>query len=248
MKKLLLLTISLVSLSISGQSRTNSVKELTIGEFKSWVKGNDISGWDFDKGEEWKERKGYLRVGGNLSTIDIYEKDNGIKRYKKTIKSKTKQNFNEIGVIRIEYKGEKYIGIGIESIDGRYKYPSIYEDWYTYTDYGVYLFKNDDLLTLNNLGDELDLKVLIGTYGDSLNREKKYQSCYDNLKFLLKESDNDNEFFKFKKTKSDGKEVVRFLLPQKIKKYGSTKLIDFENHYFEVNMEVFNKLINLLNE
>ena len=27
-----------------------------------------------------------------------------------------------------------------------------------------------------------------------------------------------------------------------------TYLLFFENHYFEVNMEVFNKLINLLNE
>jgi hypothetical protein len=245
MKKLLLLTISLVSLSISGQSRTNSVKELTIGEFKSWVKGNDISGWDFDKGEEWKERKGYLRVGGKVSSIDINEKYNSSNKQNR---SYTPQNFTEWGVIKVTYKGGEYVGFGIETVGGRYEYPSIYENWYTFINYNVYLFEKEELLKLETLDGILDLKVLMGTYGDRLNREKKYQSCYDNLKFLLKESDNDNEFFKFKKTKSDGKEVVRFLLPQKIKKYGSTKLIDFENHYFEVNMEVFNKLINLLNE
>ncbi|NQV77065.1 MAG: hypothetical protein HQ490_01770 [Lutibacter sp.] len=246
MKKLLLLIVLLVSLSINSQSRTNSVKELTIGEFNSWVSGDNVSGWDFDKGEEWKERKGYLRVGGSVSTIDIYEKDNGIKNYKDIIKSKTIQNFNEIGVIQIEFKGEKYFGFGVETVGGRYKYPSIYEDWYTFIDYNIFLFKSEDLLKLNTLNGELDLKVFVGTYGDSLNREKKYQSCYDNLKYLLENSDSDNEILKFKKTESNGLEVVRFLLPQKIKNYGKTELIDFENHYFEVSIQKFNELLSLI--
>ena len=85
----------------------------------------------------------------------------------------------------------------------------------------------------------------MGTYGDSLNKEKKYKSCYDNLKFLLEKGDSDNEIFKFKKTESDGVNVVRFLTSQKISKYGD-KLIDFENHYFEVNMEKFNELLSLI--
>ena len=244
MKKLLLLLFLFVGLNVYSQSRTNPVKELTIGEFKSWVNGDDVSGWDFDKGEEWKERKGYLRVGGDVSIMDIYEKNDGVKTYKNILKSKTTQNFNEIGVIQIEFKGEKYFGFGIETIGGRYKYPSIYEDWYTFINYNIFLFESEELLKLNTLNGETDLKVFIGTYGDSLNREKKYQSCYDNLKYLLENNDTDNEIFKFKKTQSDGQEVVRFLLPQKIRKYGNTELIDFENHYFEVPSEQFNDLLS----
>ena len=234
-----------VGLGVYSQSRVNAVKQLTIGEFQSWVIGDNVSGWDFDKGEEWKERKGYLRVGGNQAFIDIYEKYE-VKRYKDEIKSRTPQNFNEIGIIQITFKGEKYIGFGIEKVDGRYKYPSIMEDWYTEIDYHIYVFENNELSKLEDgFAGVSDLKVFKGTYGDGLNRDKKYQSCYDNLKFLFENEDRDNEIFKFKITESDGLEVVRFLLPQKISQYGA-KPIDFENHYFEISMEKFNELLSLI--
>ena len=244
MKKLSVLLILFMGLSVYSQSRTSSKKDLIIGEFQSWVIGDDVSGWDFDK-EEWKERMGYLRVGNKLTTIDIYEKDNGVKIFKEELKSYTPQNFNEWGVIKVTYKGEEYVGFGIETVRGRYKYPSIKEDWYTFINYNVYLFEKEELLKLETLDGILDLKVLMGTYGDSLNRDKKYQSCYDNLKFLFEKGDKDNEIFKFKKTESDGVNVVRFLTSQKISKYGD-KPIDFENHYFEVNMEKFNELLSLI--
>ena len=246
MKKLLFLLTILIGFSSYSQSRTNAKKDLIIGEFQSWVKGDDLSGWDFDKGEEWKERKGYLRVGDDSSYLDIYEKNDGIKRNKKTIKSYTPQNLNEWGVIKVTYKGEEYVGFGIETVLGRYEYPSIYEGWYTEIYYNVYLFEKEELLKLESLDGILDLKVLIGTYGDSLNKEKKYKSCYDNLKYLFENKDTDNEIFKFKKTESDGVNVVRFLTSQKIAKYGDTKLIDFENHYFEINIEKFNELLSLI--
>ena len=75
MKNLFILVL-VFSLNGYSQSRSTPKKLLKMGEFKSWVKGDDISGWDFDKGEEWKERKGYLRVGGKVSSIDINEKYN----------------------------------------------------------------------------------------------------------------------------------------------------------------------------
>jgi hypothetical protein len=241
MKKLSLLLLFAFTLSSYSQSRTNPKKDLIIGEFQSWVKGDDLSGWDFDK-EEWKERKGYLRVGKDVDYIDINEKYNSTNTESK---SRTLQNLNEWGVIKVTYKGKEYVGFGIETVGGRYKYPSIREDWYTYINYNVYLFEKEELLKLETLDGILDLKVLIGTYGDSLNKEKKYKSCYNNLKFLLEKGDRDNEIFKFKKTESDGVNVVRFLTSQKISKYGY-KPIDFENHYFEVNMEKFNELLSII--
>ena len=245
MKKLIFLLTLLIGFSSYSQSRTNAKKDLVIGEFQNWVSGDDVSGWDFDKGEEWKERMGYLRVGSRPTIMDIHEKDNGVKRYKERIKSYTPQNFNEWGVIKVTYKGKEYVGFGIETVGGRYKYPSISEDWYTFINYNVYLFEKEELLKLETLDGILDLKVLMGTYGDSLNKEKKYKSCYDNLKYLFENKDTDNEIFKFNKTESEGLKVVRFLTSQKISKYGS-KPIDFENHYFEVNMDKFNKLLSLI--
>ena len=243
-KNLAIILSLLVGFSSYSQSRTNPKKELFIGEFQSWVTGDNVSGWDFDKGEEWKERKGYLRVGSDVSSIDIYEKGKDrIKSNIDKIKSNTPQNFNEWGVIKVTYKGKEYVGFGIEIVGGRYEYPSIYENWYTFIDYNVYLFEKEELLKLETLDGLVDLKVFIGTYGNSLNKEKKYKSCYDNLKFLFENKDTDNEIFKFKKTESEGLKVVRFLTSQKIEIY---KPIDFENHYFEVNMEKFNELLSLI--
>ena len=241
MKKLIFLLTLLIGFGSYSQSRTNAKKDLVIGEFQNWIIGDNVSGWDFDK-EEWKERKGYLRVGKDVSSIDIFEKYNSTSTENK---SKSPQNFNEWGVIKVTYKGEEYVGFGIETVGGRYKYPSIYEDWYTFINYNIYLFEKEELLKLESLDGILDLKVLMGTYGDYLNKEKKYKSCYTNLKYLFENKYRDNEIFKFKKTESEGLKVVRFLTAQKISKYGP-KPIDFENHYFEVNMEKFDELLSLI--
>ena len=64
------------------------------------------------------------------------------------------------------------------TVGGRYEYPSIREDWYTYISYNVYLFEKEELLKLETLDGILDLKVLMGTYGGSLNKEKKIPAEY----------------------------------------------------------------------
>ena len=245
-KKLVFLLTLLIGFSSYSQSRITPKKDLVIGEFQSWVKGDDVSGWDFDKGEEWKERKGYLRVGDKSTFLDIYEKSGVSKRNIERIKSYTQQNFNEIGVIRVTYKGEEYVGFGIEKVTGWYRYPSIQRDWYTEIYYYVYLFKNDELSKLEDLDGIADLDIFIGSYGDIYDKSTRYQGCYDGLKYFFENGDTDNETLKIKKTDSDSEKVVRFLLPQEIKKYGDTKLIDFENHYFEVNVEKFNELLSLI--
>ena len=176
MKKVILTIVAALFCSICfSQSRTNPKKDLIIGEFQSWVKGDDVSGWDFDKGEEWKERKGYLRVGDKSTFLDIYEKSGVSKRNIERIKSYTQQNFNEIGVIRVTYKGEEYVGFGIEKVTGWYRYPSIQRDWYTEIYYYVYLFKNDELSKLEDLDGIADLDIFIGSYGDIYDKGRRYQ-------------------------------------------------------------------------
>ena len=246
LKNLILTFVIFFSLFSYSQSRVNPKKDLMIGEFKLWALGDDISGWDLDKGEEWKERKGYLRVGKSVDFIDINEKYQ-LKGYITESKSRTPQNFNEIGVISVNYKDKKYIGLALEKVEGTYRYPSIKEDYYTFESHYVYLFEEDELRKLENLNGELELKVFLGTYGDRFLSEKKYQSCYENLKFLFEAGRNlEDEIFKLKRTESEGEEVVRFLTPQTISRYG--KLIDFDNHYFEVSLDKFNELISLLFE
>lgn len=229
--------------SVYSQDRINPTPDLIIGEFKSWVNGDNVSGWDFDNGEVWKERKGYLRIGSDVAYIDIDEKYNS---KLDEPRSRTSQNFNEIGVIQVEYKGEKYNGLGIEEVGGSYRYPTIKEDWETYIYYRILLFKSEDLLKLDNLEDSMDLRVFIRSNCDRFEIDKKYESCYASLKSHLESErlGNNAHVIKLKKTKSGDKEVIRFLLPQYMSKY--SKLIDFENHYFEVPINEFNNLLSLL--
>ena len=231
-------TFLLITLYTQSQKQVNPEKVLNIGEFKHWIYGEDTSGWDFDN-EQWMERKGYLRVGDEVGFIDIAEKYEQIKT---EAKSRTPQNFNDLGIIKVSFKGEEYIGFGIEKVEGRYRYPAIPKDYYTYLSFYIYLFKENELQKLDKIEGEVVLNVFLGTKGDPLLKDKEYQSCYANLKTLFEYGKNlENEFVKFKKhTYIEGMEVVRFLLPQIISRYNEP--IDFDNHYFEVTLQEFNEL------
>lgn len=239
--QLFLITFSFFSfLNIFSQSRENTEKSLIINQFIKWKTGNDINGWEFNDGE-WKSRLGYLSTGENKSFVELYEKYNDFR----TAKSYSKQNFEEIGVLSLTYKGQKYIGLGIKSLDGRYKYPTINKDWIVYENYYIFVFTLDEISKLLTLENELVLKPNYGTYGNLSEIEKKYESCYENLNFLFSNGISyDKWVFNVKKTKSEDKDVFRFLLP--IKTNYKKNLIDFNNNYFEVSITEFNLLLDLI--
>jgi len=241
-----IITFSLLFIVIMGfsQSRVNPKKSLEIGEFKVWVKSSEVLGWDFNN-EEWKSRKGYLRVGDDVGFLDINEKYN---LPIDEIKSRTNQNFNEIGVLSVNFEENNYIGVGVEKIGGRYQYPSIREDWYYYNNYYIFVFDKDELEKLNSFDGVIELTPILGAYGDSLKRDTKFQSCYENVKYLLENGSYYQWKFILKKTTNGENDVVRFLLPQKIKSYGKSNLLDFENHYFEVSLDKFNDLLITINK
>ena len=232
MKKLLLLSLLSITF-VKSQSRVNPDKELKIGDIEFWLKSGEVSGWDFDKGEEWKERDGYLRVG-YTGILDICEKYN---ESVSICKSHTDQNFNEIGVVSVWYNDVEYVGLAVEKTLGRYKYPALKMDWYTYKLYNIYLFESFELEKLKDLNGEVDLQVFIGAYST-----ESYQGCYDDLRYIFKNGDSDVEFLKFKNTSDGDKEVVRFLLTQKTNSYTDSELINFDEHYFEVTKDKFKSL------
>jgi hypothetical protein len=249
MKKVLLvlvIEICLVS-NIFSQSRETPKETLEIGDFKSWVKGDDVLGWDFHNGK-WESRKGYLRVGDGAGFIDINEKyDQPIEESK----SRTDQNFNEIGVLSINYEGNNYIGLGIEKQSGRYRYPAIKEDWIYQNVYYIFAFSKEEIDKLYTIDGTIELNTTVGAIGKSLEKEKKYKSCYEDIKYCMPLVDEKNSCTQYKlvikKTTDDDNDVIRFLIPQRVRDYGKSNSVEFTNHYFEVSLDKFNELLVMIN-
>lgn len=247
-KALLVLVIGMCLITnLFSQSRETPKETLEIGDFKSWIKGDDVLGWDFHN-EKWNSRKGYLRVGNGAGFIDINEK------YEKPIgesKSRTDQNFDEIGVLNIVYEGNNYIGLGIEKQSGRYRYPAIKEDWIYENVYYIFVFSKEEIDKLNTIDGTIELKTTVGAIGKSLEKEKKYQSCYGDIKYCMPLVDDKYPCTQYKlvikKTTDDDNDVIRFLIPQKVRDYGKPNLVDFTNHYFEVSLDKFNELLDMIN-
>ena len=247
LKALTLLLFSLISNSSFAQSRVNPEKTLIIGEFKSWILGQNVLGWDFHN-ETWKSRSGYLRVGDGSGFIDIVEDYNG---KVDESKSRTYQNFNEIGILNITFEDTTYIGLGVEEIEGSYTYPEISQDWNYSSHYYIFVFEKEELSKLKTINGQIQLTPILGTNSYPTIRSEKFQGCYENVKFSfskknIEKSNYDPDWKLFvKKTNSESKEVIRFILPQNFNRY-RFESVDFDNHYFEIPIEKFNELLLLL--
>lgn len=248
MKLILFISTLFISTFSYSQDRVNPEKKLAMSNFFVWQK--IINGYDFDAGKDkWVNRKNYLDYEGD-SIIKLCE---DYKQFKEA-KSRTEQNFIEIGVIKVKYENLDYIGIAFTKFTGEYKYPSIHEDWQISTENHIYLYPLSKINKLNDFdGEEVRLPTYLRIVGYSGN----FKDCYDDLNYVLKnkesyekEDSNYSEMY-FTKAKSNGKNVVRFLLPQSLypitsSLYQYKKRIDFEKHYFEVSIEEFNKLLQLI--
>lgn len=254
MKKIILGVILLLSVLSFGQDRVEPAKKLYTSSFMPWLTA--VNGYDYDESaEKWINRKNYC--------IDL-EGDDFVKlceKYKQITeaKSRTKQNFSEIGVMKIKYDSINYIGICFKRIEGRYRYPAIHEDWYTETTHNIVVYTMDEIEKLKSLDSIVTLKSFLNVqgYNEVYGSVPSYKDCYKNLNFCFKEDyigkKKDYEYteMKIKVTMSNNKKVVRFLLPQSLKpednilaKYNKT--IDFEKHYFEISIEEFNKLLTII--
>lgn len=254
MRKLLLGALLLLSTLGFGQDRVEPVKKLSTSPFTTWL--TIVNAYDYDESaEKWINRKNYcIDVEGD-GFVKISEK------YKKVIeaKSHTKQNFSEIGVMKIKYDGVDYIGICFKRIEGRYRYPAIHEDWYTETTHNIVVYTMEEIEKLKSLDSLGTLKSFMNVqdYNEVYNSVPSYKDCYKNLNFCFKEDyigkkyDYEYTEMLFNVTTSNNKKVVRFLLPQKLYPEGNRlakydKRIDFDKHYFEISIEEFNKLLTMI--
>lgn len=231
--KLTLIVAILITAStaeVFGQERVNREK-LNFGE-KSEIL-TKATGWSYNS-----------TLGEWIDYNNVISKDKDYKDKYKSLQgrwmmSRISQNFISIQTKAIDYKGETYYALVIEKWDGRYEYPTIKKDWYTFQETVGYIFSSDEYKKLLNIEGLIELKT---QYDVSLG--SKYQE-YENVKFLdliqtelSRDKSKDPRYYTFPIMKSN-EGAIRFYLPSAslYSKY------DFEKEYFETDPDNFAKII-----
>lgn len=154
--------------------------------------------------------------------------------------SRTNQNFQKVQTKTINYKGTTYYVLIVDKWSGRYEYPSIKEDWYTFSESIGYIFTKEEYQKILNLEGVAELKTLykasIGSKNEVYNEEKFLDLIQTEL--AQEKSKYSSQYtFPIMKSKEG---AIRFYLPESFSSY--TKY-DFEKKYFETDFESFNKII-----
>ncbi len=224
-----LMTFSL--LQIFGQERTNRVK-LSF-ETKSGILSK-ATGWAYNSTlGEWIDYK-------NVISDDKDYKDKYKSLQGAWMMSRIRQNFQKLQTTTVTYKGVIYYVLMVYKWSGRYEYPSIQEDWYTFKQTIGYIYTKEEYQKLLNIESLVELKtqymVKMGT---------KYEK-YDETKFLdliqtelSKEKSKYSPEYTFPVLKSK-EEAIRFYLPDSFSIYSK---YDFDKKYFETDLESFAKII-----
>jgi hypothetical protein len=214
-----------------GQERTN--REKLIFETASGTLINAI-GWANN-----------TTLGEWVDYVNVISHDKDYKLKYKSLQgaymmSNTRQNFIKIQTKTVTYKGAKYYVLMVDKWNGRYEYPSIQQDWYEYKETIGYIYTEKEYQKLFNLVSLVELKtqyiVKLGS---------KYEN-FDETKFLdliqtelsqEKSKYSDEYIFPVMKSKEG---AIRFYVPDIFITYSN---YDFENKYFETDLENFTKII-----
>jgi hypothetical protein len=167
------------------------------------------------------------------------------------MKSRSVFNFNSLQIKTISFNGKKYYVLINNQFKGRYRYPSIQQDWIQYEQYFGFIFDEIQFTQLKKYNNIKSSKKVVydlefESYNESIFLDliqteilkPSMNSSYDNYSMLVVKSNNDK---------------IRFLTPEmdmffEEKKYSNftTKPIyDFKKMYFETDINNFNKILNL---
>ena len=231
--KLTLITILMTGslLQVFGQERTNREKlnfETTSGTLliaTGWANNSTLGEWiDYEN-------------------VISDEKDYKVK-YKSLqgayMMSHTIQNFQKVQTRTVTYKGTTYYVLIVDKWSGRYEYPSIQQDWYTFKQTIGYIYTKEEYQKLFNIESLVELKT---QYMVSMG--SKYEK-YDEIKFLdliqtelsAEKSKYSSEYtFPIMKSKEG---AIRFYLPDSFSTYSK---YDFDKKYFETDFESFIEIV-----
>ena len=234
MKKLLLLLFFGLLFQVNAQSRVNRAK-LSFNSSSEIL--DKAMGWKYNN--ELGEWVGYDNV---ISDDKKYQTD-----YKSLqggyMMSKVEQNFLNIQTKSVIVKDKTYYVVMVEKYEGRYEYPSIYEDWYYWKQTNGYIFTKDEYSKLLNFENEVSIETnLFVELGSSYEKydESKFIALIQTELNSYKSNYSKKYSFPVIKTTTENEEVIRFYLPENFSSYSKP---NFENKYFETSISDFNKII-----
>mgnify|MGYP000223791253 CR=1 FL=1 len=231
--KLTLITLLLTGtlFQVFGQERTNREKlsfDTTSGilsKATGWANNSTLGEW-IDYENVISDSKDYK---------DKYKSLQG-----EYMMSRISQNFQKVQTRTVTYTGTTYYVLIVDKWSGRYEYPSIREDWYTFKQTIGYIYTKEEYQKLLNIDSLVELKT---QYMVSMG--SKYEK-YDETKFLdliqtelSKEKSKYSSEYTFPIMKSK-EGAIRFYLPESFSTYSK---YDFEKKYFETDFENFTKII-----
>ena len=236
MKKIILSIIlfSLVT-NVFSQSRVNRSK---LSFSNSSEKLSSSTGWSYNE-----------TLGEWIDYENVINKDKDYKTKYKSLRgeymmSRIKQNFIDIKTKSLSINEEKYFVVMVRKWDGRYKYPSIYEDWYSWEEVQGFIFTENEYSKILNFTGEIKLET--NNYVELGSSYEKYDETVF-LDLIQNELKSDNKYsskytFPVLKTTSDELEVIRFYVPQVFTK-SKFNSYNFEKEYLETSPENFDKII-----
>ena len=236
MKKTLLLLILFLSVSsVFSQTRTNR-SELSFTN--SSEKLSSSTGWMYNE-----------KLGEWIDFENVISSDKSYKtEYKslvggKYMYSRYRQNFIDIETKSLSINENLFFVVMVKKWNGRYEYPSISENWYSWIEVEGFIFPEEEYSKILDFTGEIKLVTKYHVHLGS-----SYEN-YDETVFLdLIQTEMDSDIsnysstytFPVLKTKSDEIEVIRFYVPQV---FASYSYLDFEKKYFEVISSRFEKII-----
>lgn len=255
MKKVILsilLTLNYFNLFSQSLSRSNDAKvEITEISKLEYAKGyryldGDWISFDYKKNKSLEEGLNFNAIPNKYffySTGDYskYSLSNSI-------------NFGSIRLVNAIYNGENTLIIHFNKVSGKYKYPSIREDWYEFTEDHILVVSNDDVQRIKSIFPEkineafrVEFKL---SQNDSFRSDIDKGTFEDNVRKVLnqKVSSYKNEylFFEIFPINIQEGKFVRFNFKRETSFSEELKEFDpliFDKYYFEADYDDFNTFI-----
>ena len=225
----LLMTVSLIQ--VFGQERVSREK---LSFYATSGTLSKATGWSYNSTlGEWVDFENV--ISDNKDFKEKYKSLQG-----EYMMSETSQNFLNIQTKSVIYKGTTYYVVIVDKWSGRYEYPTLQQDWYSFNQTFGYIYTKVEYQKLLNIVSLVELKtqymVSIGS---------KYEK-YDETKFLdliqtelsqVKSEYSTEYTFPVMKSKEG---AIRFYLPDSFSTYSK---YDFEKKYFETVLNDFSNLL-----
>jgi hypothetical protein len=238
MKLLNILLFLFAATILIGQARENR-KPLSFTQSSQTI--NHATGWAYNSTHgEWIDFDNVISSDKKMKEL----KKNRLPEY---LHSRNEQSFISLKVKTLEVDSITYYVLIHEKWKGRYKYPNIYEDWQFWKVTYGYIFPKEEYLKLSKLDTSYVSELTTNKrvmYGAQFYKFDEQAFLNYVRKEILKEAGPYDEYekpyvFPIKITIADGKEYIRFYMPEK---FGLYDKYDFEKSYFELEPEQFGKL------